>query len=282
LSNLPASIERPSDDQFTVVLTASVGREESSFESDLDFLIFIESDETYRQFEEFFVFFRKALLEELEKLNFVAPDFGLMHLCQTFVTPERLQVGISPLAWRQYVEPTVILDARAVYGSEKLVDRLQQALAFKLIEEREAWLQFLKEKKLEPFKETLRNGLDQLVAGDPPGDYKVQFRRIIPFMVYYLVTANIEKFSDSDTLNLPLTTSERLEKLAEVGVLDNDDAKFLQESHEVILQLYTRYSLVEQSSHPKANLYILTLEERERLQYIAEELLRLFDKYITL
>lgn len=63
LSGIPASIERPSDDQFTVVLTASVGREESSFQSDLDFLIFIESDETYRQFEEFFVFFRKALLE---------------------------------------------------------------------------------------------------------------------------------------------------------------------------------------------------------------------------
>jgi hypothetical protein len=282
LSSVPASIEKPSDDQFTVVLTASVGREESSFESDLDFLIFVESDETYRQFEEFFVIFRKALLEELEKLNFVAPDFGLMHICQTFVTPERLQGRISPFASRQYVEPTVILDARAVYGAEELVHKVQQALAFKLIEEREAWLQFLKEKKLEPFKESLRNGLDQLIAGDPPGDYKVQFRRIIPFMVYYLVSTNIEKFSDSDTLKLPRTTSERLEKLAELGVLDNEDAKFLKKSYELILQLYTRYSLVEQSSHPKANLYILTLEERERLQYIAEELLRLFDKYITL
>ena len=280
LSSLPASIRRPSDDQFTVVLTASVGREESSIESDLDFLIFIESDETYRQFEEFFVFFRRALLQELEKLNFGAPDFGMMHVCHTFVTPQRLQVRISPLTSKQYVEPTVIMDARAVYGSEELVDRVQQALAFKLKEEKEAWLQFLKKQKLKPFRESLRNGLDQLIAGDPPGNYKSQFRRIVPFMVYYLVSANIEKFLGSYGLNLPVTTRERLEKLAELSVLEIGDAKFLHESYDVILQLYTRYSLVEQSSHPKANLYILTLEERERLQFIAEELLRLFDKYV--
>ena len=265
-------LERPPQDSFDLVLTASTSRREATPFSDLDIFLLIRDIKTERNYTPYFDRLETKILNRLEELGY-GLDPGAMQRVGLRITFEDLDEKIKAVDKRmaQVVEPTTMMDIEPVTAGS--LAREMKEIAFRKYEIEKETLLFYLETEIKKFIRLFKEGSSQAISGDAVPDIKNAFTRIMPFITYYMIVSHIPEirqflFSRGLTIaDMPNATSDRFDLLKDIGLLSEKESFDLKRAYLGIQRQRFKTSVVEETTHgAEVDPLLFTTRERENFE----------------